>query len=615
MRTLLLLALCGLSVSAQTLTFSIHDNTGATSDVALPTAYQFAATPQGSAASIMLKISNNGTSPVDVVLAYVGNSAGSSVANPNYTVTGLDQGHILAPSGAEYFTLNFTPSTTGQLFGYLQVTYTAQQGGCALGGSNASTACSGTTAAVSTLEGTGTAPQLLLTYNNGQGSTALPPSATTRLDFGSVSTSATSAITFTVANQTAAPIAAPAVSITSGVFSSSAFILDTSALPATLAANGSGTFTITFSPGQTGLTEATLSVGSNSYGIEGTGIVVTDIDALQIAYVDSTYVRTLPQAATPISFGQLVPGSSGGNALRFTVTNPATSFNAVTLSALSVSGSAYALTGAPALPATIQPNASITFTVTFSATASGTFTGLLTIGTRVFSLTGLAVVSPVPSMSIQVNEQPLTSAQQANVMIQASAASTQDAIGELDMSFTPAVSAVQDDPAIVFLATNGRKLQVTLAAGSETATYSGQSALAFQTGTTAGTITFTLTFPNTPPLTQSFTITPSAIHIASTLAVRQSPSVVVTINGYDNTYTAGSLSFTFFDLTGAQIGSPVTVDASANFHNYFFNNDPAGGSFALQANFPVKGDVTQIGSVAVTMANSAGQATAKATLQ
>jgi len=615
-KPLVLLALTCLSLSAQTVAFSIHDNTGTTPDMPLPAAYQFPSTPQGSSSGIMLKATNNSTSTIEVVLAYVGGSAGSPVTNPNYTVTNIAVNHILAPSASEYFDVNFTPSTTGQLLGYLQVTYVIQQNGCVFAGGSSGTPCNSFTDAVSTLEGTGLSPQLLLTYAQGQGQMSLLPNAESRLDFGSVSTSSSSSITFTLTNETAQPIATPAVSLDSAVFFSSACSLDTSALPAILPANGRGTFKITFSPGQTETTTAVLTVGTNSYGIQGTGVALSDIDALQIYYVDSKDVRTLPQAATPISFGQLVPGTTGGNALKFTVTNPATSFNAVTISTLMVSGAAYSLSGAPALPATIQPNASITFTVTFKASTSGTFAGSMPIGTRVFSLTGLAVVSPVPSISMQVSASPLTSAQQVDLTIQASTAAKQDAIGELEITFTPSVADVKDDQAIAFLATSGRKLQVTLAQSTQSATYDGQSALTFQTGTTAGTITFTLTFTNTPPIVQSFTVTPALIHISSGLAARQNPALTITINGYDNTYTAGKMSFTFFDLKGSPITSnALPVDASSAFHNYFFVNNPAGGTFAMQANFPVNGDVTQIGSVAVTMTNSTGQSSTNLTFQ
>jgi hypothetical protein len=240
----------------------------------------------------------------------------------------------------------------------------------------------------------------------------------------------------------------------------------------------------------------------------------------------------------------------------------------------------------------------------------------LTIGTRVFGLTGLAVVSPVPAMSLQFSKRPLTSGEQITVTAQAASASTQDAIGTLSMQFTPTVPDVADDPAVQFVPLSSRNLSLDLAKGSQTATYQNQSALIFQTGTTAGTLTFTLSFVNTAPVTQTFTIAPALIHISSAQAQRQDPNLVVTINGYDNTYSAGKMSFTFFDLKGKQINvTPVDVDATSNFHQLFFTNNQAGGAFALQAKFPVKGDITQIGSVAVTLTNSAGETNTNLTFQ
>lgn len=248
MKLLLLLALSCAAAKAQTLTFSIHDNSGATPDAPLPAAYPFASTPVGGSANILVKATNSGSNPIEVALIYIGSEPGTSTATPNFTVTGLDQGHILAPAASEYFTLNFTPGATGQLLGYLQVAYLVQQNGCSFDSSAIATRCSGATAAVSTLEGPATAPQLLLTYNTGAGDTMLFPSTTFRLDFGSVATSATSSIPFTLANQTSAPVATPAVSLLTQVFGSSAFALDTSALPATIPANGSAKFTVTRSP-------------------------------------------------------------------------------------------------------------------------------------------------------------------------------------------------------------------------------------------------------------------------------------------------------------------------------------------------------------------------------
>jgi hypothetical protein len=363
------------------------------------------------------------------------------------------------------------------------------------------------------------------------------------------------------------------------------------------------------------LASAALVVGLNSYPLQGFGIVVADIDALQISYVDQTGVRTLPQAATPIGFGQYIPGSSAA-LLNFTVTNPAISFNAVTVPSLTVTGGGFSLIGTPATPVAIQPGQSVTFQLAFAASAPGTFTGTLSIGARQFSLSALAVSSPVPTPSFQLSQLPLASQQQVNLTVPLASAAKVTSVGTLTMQFTPSVSNITDDPAIVFLATSGRQLQLDILPGSQTATYKSQSAIAFQTGTTAGTLTFTLAVPNALPYTQSFTITPAQPHITTTSAVRQSPNLVVTINGYDNTYSASQLSFMFYDTAGKPLTpNGITVNVASSFHQYFYTNNQAGGAFSLQASFPVNGDVTQVGSVAVTLTNSAGQTTATQTFQ
>jgi hypothetical protein len=207
-----------------------------------------------------------------------------------------------------------------------------------------------------------------------------------------------------------------------------------------------------------------------------------------------------------------------------------------------------------------------------------------------------------------VDQQPLLSQQQAHVAVQLAGAAPVGEIGTLTMQFTPSVANISDDPAMEFVATSGRQLQVTVANGSQVATYNGQQAITFQTGTTAGTIQFTVQFPNQAAVTQSYTIAPSAIQITSGQAVRQAPNLVLTLTGFDNTYSAGQLVFTFYSTNG-QVLTPngISVNAASSFHQYFFGSPQVGGAFSLQASFPVNGDVTQVGSVAVTLANSVGQ--------
>ncbi len=597
MKAFLLLALCSLGLSAADLSFTISP------------AYVFADTPQGQASTVVVSVRNTSGHRVSIIDLYVGSSDGSAAHTPDYRVTGFDQGgHVLGPGASTPFTVNFTPTATGILSGFLQVDYGVEENGCVIADNGTVPLECAIIAPVSTLQGTGTAPSWLLSYVQG-GVTIIPtPNSSSRLDFGPVTPPNKSSLTFTVANQTSAPISTPSVSL---VFpSGTAFSLNTSNLSSTIPADGSVSFTVTFAPASgNALTTNTLSVGINSYGIEG-----TSQNALDIEYTDSTGVRSIAQST--INFPNAAPGSAA--TLNFTVQNPAIALDPVIIPSVSVSGSGFQLTGAPATPVTLQPGgAPLSFSVTFSAPVAGSFSGILRIGNLTFSLTGLGVVSPVPPMSFQLSQSPLASSQQVDLTILAATPATQTHLGTLTMQFTPAVNGVADDPAIFFVDTQGRELQVTSAAGSQSVTYNNQSLLTFQTGTTAGTITFTLTFTDTPPLTGSYTIGSTAIHISSAQATRSTPNLKINVTGFDNTYTAGQLSFVFLDAKGNKMNAqPISVDAAASFHQLFFTDNPAGGAFALQVTFPVTtGDISKIASVKVTLANSAGEASSNLTFQ
>ncbi len=611
MRTFLLALLCCAPLGAQSLSFLIDNTNGVAPSSGLPalsSPYQFPATPVGDASSITIRVVNTSAAAVIAGPISVNTAPPNPIANPNFTLT--FQGATIAPQAWKLFTLNFAPVAQGPTTGYLQ----------AVAGS--------TVINVATLQGTGTAPGVVLTCNNSiapqcNGSSIQANSATP-LNFGNVSTTATSTITFTLANDSAAALNAKSlVSLSTQVYNTTPFALDTSTLPSTLAPNSSGNFTVTFAPGVAGiLFQATLVVGSNNYLLTGTGTssVSGDISSLIISYVDQKLVRLTAQPATAIAFSTPT--------LTFTVSNPQTTINAVTVPNLTVSGTGFALSGAPSIPATIQPSQSITFQIAFSASLQGTYNGTLLIGTRQFSLTAIAPApigsagSSLPGISLicgasACSGQTFTSQQQVHAGLQLTSPAPTSSIVQLAMTFSPSVSGVTDDPAVTFISPlNARNLpSITFAQGSETGTYApGQSQFTFQTGTTAGTITFTLTYLEQTVTIGTISIPMSTVQIASTTAVRQSPNLVVTMNGYDNTYSVGQLSFTFYDTSGKTIAT-LPVNATSNFHQYFFGPEDLGGMFSLQASFPVNGDVTQIGSVAITLTNAVGSTTTNQTFQ
>ena len=594
----------------------LHDTTGVLPDTPLPALYQLASTAVGGNTPTVLKMVNSSANTVYFVDAYLSSSATTVTSNTNFSVTGDFQDQKLLPGASELIVINFAPTTTGVITGYLDLAYQVETGGCVLSGTG--TICPGNITNVSTFNGTATAAQLTLTYQSGGSSLTLTPGSSSPLNFPNTSLSVTSPIVFTLNNASTAAITVPAISLAVlNVYEPSAFSIDTSAIPVALAAGQSANFTVTFAPSQIGLASGAIQIGSNTYPIQGYGIIVADIDSLQISYTNAAGVRTLPQAATPIAFGQVVPGSGASSVLTFSISNPSTSANAVTISSITVSGMGFSAAGLPAANVSLNPGgpgSSINFTITFAPTSVGAFSGSLSIGTRTFSLSGLAISSAVPGLSITTSGA-VASQQQLNLVIQSSAPATVTTLGTVSMQFTPTISGVTDDAAVLFVATGGRKLNISFNTGAQTATYNNSSSIAFQTGTTAGSLTFTVAFPNTTTYIQSFTIPGATPQVASIQATRESPNLVVTLTGYDNTYSAGQLSFTFYDTSGKVIGSPIAFNEASNFQQLFFVGNNDGGLFSLQGNFPVSGDITKVGSVTVGVTNSAGQSTSSATFQ
>jgi hypothetical protein len=82
----------------------------------------------------------------------------------------------------------------------------------------------------------------------------------------------------------------------------------------------------------------------------------------------------------------------------------------------------------------------------------------------------------------------------------------------------------------------------------------------------------------------------------------------VSITGFDNTYTAGAMTFTFIDASGRTIDpGPIGTDFTSNFKT-FYGAAQAGSAFLLRVTCPVTGDATQVSGVDVQMTNAAGVA-------
>jgi hypothetical protein len=289
----------------------------------------------------------------------------------------------------------------------------------------------------------------------------------------------------------------------------------------------------------------------------------------------------------------------------------------MTVENLTVSGDPAFGPAAPiATPIQLPPGQTASFQIAFTPQTGQSAQGTLTLGQgaihRSFTLKGGGLDPALPSASIVLASSLGASAQQNSVSITLASASQVVGNGTLHMDFHSSVSGVTDDPAIRFLSGPKRDATVTIAAGDSTAKFGGQPNIAFQTGTTAGTIVVTLTLPSGTQQT-SLTVAPSPISFDLNTAIRKVGELDVSLAGFDNTYSASQLAFTFYDAKGGTLQPGVIrVDATDDFRQYFAS-PPAGGTFALLAKFLVTGDTSQIASVDVQIFNSAGNTTVQKT--
>ena len=147
--------------------------------------------------------------------------------------------------------------------------------------------------------------------------------------------------------------------------------------------------------------------------------------------------------------------------------------------------------------------------------------------------------------------------------------------------------------AIQFLSGPLREATVTIAIGATSAPIGGQSSMAFQTGTTAGTITFTLTLENNAPQQTSLTIPPLADHPRYRYR-RRAPSGRSMSPSPDSTTPIRHRKWLspFMTSRAMRCRRAQSTSTPPAFQQYF-STTQAGGSFALLAVFPVTGNTTR----------------------
>jgi len=430
-------------------------------------------------------------------------------------------------------------------------------------------------------------------------STGLPVPVSQALDLGSVETGDSLTIALQVTNTSSAFATLSSVTL-SGVGFTAGGLPD---LPLQLATGASQQFQLVFAPGTAGAYSGTLTINdTDSYTL------VAHATGATLLVQQGSGMGVLSAGAT-VDFGSVVRGSSVSPvSLSFRIDNP--TGQAIQITMLSVTGDA-AFSGPLELaalpPFRLDAGKSAAFRVAFSPQKSGTAAGTLTLNGRTVQLTGTATDPSFPTFHIVCDPPVLASGQQAKVSIKFDAPAPVSGSSTLDMQFLYG----KGDPTLLFITPAGRSAPFTVAAGTESALFSGQTTIDFQTGTTAGTIIFTATLGGQTE-TLSLVIPAAPVSIDSIRTVFATGQMTVSVSAFDNTRSASQVSFTFRDASGTELGAGMlTSDVTSAFQQYF-QNPEAGGNFVLRGAFSVSGDATQVKSVDVGMVNSAGTGTGSA---
>jgi hypothetical protein len=302
-----------------------------------------------------------------------------------------------------------------------------------------------------------------------------------------------------------------------------------------------------------------------------------------------------------VLFGTVQRGST--RTCNFNLRNPTAAL--MTISTFSVTGGGFSDSQSRTAPFTIAAGQTISFSVQFTSNQVGFKTGTLQIETQSYILTATNVDPPLPKPIIEFDGQ-AASGQQRQVSLRLPSASPFTASGALIMTLLPDSPLVSDDRAVTFI-TGLRQVAFTVTEGSTQVLIGGQPSITFQTGTTSGKIRFSLSgiatgFASDPTTDLVIPRVPIVVDVAS--ANHGDGLIYVDLTGYDNTYSAGVMSFSFYDANGALV---QTVPASfAGDFQKFFSGGQTGSAFRALFGFPVNKAADAIHGVEVELTNGAG---------
>jgi hypothetical protein len=302
-----------------------------------PSGLKFGDIILGQTETLLVSVTNSGTTSVTISAA--------SVSNSEFKLSNLSLPLVLPAGQSAAFNVSFTPVATGWAGGTIKFT------------SNASNPT-----LVVNLGGDGVSSESL---------TASPSS----VSFGQVATGAKATVPVVLTNDKMWKM-----TLTSITAVGSGFSMSGANFPLTLNAGQSVTLNVTFAPQSAGTDGGSLFVAGPALTIPLTGT--------------GTASGQLSVAPAPLNFGNVPEKTT----LTLPITVSATGAS-VTISSASSSSSQYVLEGA-SFPFTVAAGQSVSFNVAFTPQSGGTIAGSLTFGSNasnsqaVESLSGVGTVTP-----------------------------------------------------------------------------------------------------------------------------------------------------------------------------------------------------------------------------
>jgi hypothetical protein len=535
----------------------------------------FPSTQIGQASTAAFIISNTGTGPGTVTAVGVSGAA--------FKISGLPLLPAQVEAGKELrFTLVFSPTLQGSNAGSLQVV---------LGGANKNVGLSG--------QGIGAA----LVYSSIVNSQIFPVTNNGTVTLPAAAIGSSSSASFQIRNAGNAAGQVSAIAVTGAGFQ----LINLPFLPVNISPGESITFGIVFSPSQSGAAAGRLRIDTISINLSATGLG----SSLSLSALQGGALTALADGGS-ITFPNTTVGTKSSAAIQITnAGNGSAQVNSV-----SVTGDAYLLASLPALPATLSPGQTLSFTVSFSPTALGAAGGTVRIDAQTIGLMGVGVAPPpLPAVLFGNVGDSAEPGQQPAISLSLASPYPLDIAGKLTITFIS--QAFVDDPAIQF-STGGRTVNFAIPANTTQAVF-GLAApqVQFQTGTVAGTIVLTSSFsagavnltPSTAPA-KAILIAPSPPRLrAVQIANRTANSFEVIVTGFSTPRSLSEMDLQFAAAPGSNLQtSLLTVNVDAPFSAWYQSGNSAsfGSQFSAAITITVAGDVNAVQSVTVTAKNAQG---------